>query len=252
MDAVLIALAAAAGAGALWWHQQRQPERVRVRALLATPLDGDAEVVLHVAQHECSQRGQALSTIHALYGLAQDETIVETLRACGHDPEALENRVLAALDEARRVEYPEVTEGFRYLYAYAIHSAHSADRQVTPVDLWAHLDDSDAGDLLEAAGISHDDVLFRLVHKHPAPSLDGQTGDVHVVIRNDDYTTRELVVEIAGGRRSAHDAGSHHGSRHRRPVRVRRRAGEDRARPGADPQGRLSAVDRNRTDLAVL
>jgi ATP-dependent Clp protease adaptor protein ClpS len=193
MDAVLIALAAAAGAGALWWHQQRP---TRTRALLASAFDGDAEVVLHVAQHECAQRGQALSSIHVLYGLVQDEAIVEMLRETGCDPEALENGVLAALDDARRVDTPEVTERFRHLYAHAIYSAQHAGRKASCVDLWAYLRGSDADAVLEAAAVSHVDVLFRLYHKNPPQPLEGFAGDVHVVLRNDDYTTRDFVCEV--------------------------------------------------------
>jgi ATP-dependent Clp protease adaptor protein ClpS len=39
-------------------------------------------------------------------------------------------------------------------------------------------------------------VLFRLYHRNAPQPLDGFTGDVFVVLRNDDYTTREIVVEI--------------------------------------------------------
>jgi len=195
MEAVLIALAAAAGAGALWWHQARP---TRARALLASAFDTDADVALHVAQHECRNRGQALSTIHLLYGLVQDERIIDTLRDTGHDPEGLEDRVLAALDAAPTVAPDiEVTERVQLVYARALYSARSADRKATCVDLWAYLDDSDAEGVLDAAGISHVDVLFRLYHRHAPPDLDAAaTGDVHIVLRNDDYTTRELVVEI--------------------------------------------------------
>jgi ATP-dependent Clp protease adaptor protein ClpS len=193
MDAVLIALAAAASAGALWWHQQRQP---RARALLASAFDGDAEVILHVAQHECAQRNQALSSLHVLYGLLQDETIIEVLRETGHDPEAIENALLKTLDETRPVHPPQVTERFHRLYSHAIYTAQHADRKATRVDLWAYLAGSDAADLLYLIGVEHVEVLFRLYHKHPPPPLDGCAGDVHVVLRNDDYTTRDFVCEV--------------------------------------------------------
>ena len=195
MDAVLIALAAAAGAGALWWQRARPS---RERKLLSSAFDGDAEVALHVAQHECRSRAQALSSIHVLYGLVQDETIVATLVEAGHDPDALESKVLEALDTAQPTS-PDVivTERVQLLYARALYSARTADRKATCIDLWAYLADSDAAAVLGAAGVSHVDVLFRLYHRHGPPAIDGITnGDVHVVLRNDDYTTRELVVEI--------------------------------------------------------
>jgi len=195
MEAVLIALAAAAGAGALWWHQGRPS---RARALLASAFDTEADVALHVAQHECRNRGQALSSIHILYGLIQDERVIAALRDAGHDPSALEDRVLAALDLAG-APAPDitVTERVQLLYARALYSAQAAGRKATCVDLWAYLDDSDAEGVLDAAGVSHVDILFRLYHGHAPPELaEDARGDFLVVIRNDDYTTRELVVEV--------------------------------------------------------
>jgi ATP-dependent Clp protease adaptor protein ClpS len=195
MEAVLIALAAAAGAGALWWQKARP---TRAQKLLASAFDTDAEVALHVAQHECKNRGQALSSIHILYGLIQDETIVAALRDAGHDPEALETRVLAALDGATPSPDPDldVTERVQLLYARALYSAQTANRKATCIDLWAYLAESDAAALLDGTNIAHVDVLFRLYHRHGPQRLDDYAGEVNIILRNDDYTTREIVVEI--------------------------------------------------------
>jgi ATP-dependent Clp protease adaptor protein ClpS len=193
MDAVLLALAAAASAGGLWWYQTRPARRELAEG---SPFDDDAEVVLHVARHEAVSRGQALSSVHILYGLVQDETIVEALRDTGIDPEAFENAVLDALAKPGPMS-SGVTERVRYIYAYALHSAGHADRKGSRVDLWAYLSDSDADSVLSTAGVSHVDVLFRLCHGTGAPPLESiDLSDVHIVLRNDDYTTRDFVCEL--------------------------------------------------------
>jgi ATP-dependent Clp protease adaptor protein ClpS len=189
VDAVLLALAAAAGAGALWWHQSRP---ARVRAQLGSAFDADAEVALHVAGHEARSRAQALSSLHMLYGLVQDEVIVGAIRDAGHDPEALEDRILAGLDATARST--ELTEEIDYVYGRALHSAYAANRKVTCRDLWAYLALSDAAVLLDASDIDHTVILFRLCHGAADPvATPAGPGDVHVVLRNDDYTTREFV-----------------------------------------------------------
>jgi len=191
VDAVLLALAAAASAGALWWHQSRP---ARVRAALESAFDGDAEVALHVAGHEARTRAQSISSIHMLYGLVQDETITSKLGEAGHDPGALEDRALAALDALPASN--ELTEEVDYVYGRAVYSANAAGRKATCVDLWAYLAGSQAAALIEASGISHVAILFRLVHGMTDPDIDVLGGDVHVVLRNDDYTTRDFVCEI--------------------------------------------------------
>jgi ATP-dependent Clp protease adaptor protein ClpS len=200
MDAVLLALAAAASAGGLWWYQARGHRLGgRSAAELGAAFDDDAEVALHVAQHEAVTRGHALSSLHVLYGLVQDERVIEALRAQGHDPEAFENAILEALAVPRPLS-TGVTERVRYIYAYAFHSAEHAGRKASCVDLWAYLADSDADEVLAKAKVSHVDVLFQLCHRMAPPALDSiDLGDVHVVLRNDDYTTRDFVCELLTG-----------------------------------------------------
>jgi ATP-dependent Clp protease adaptor protein ClpS len=192
VEAVLLALAAAAGASALWWHQSRPSRRLRE---LGSPFEADAEVALHVADHEARSRGQSLASIHLLYGLLQDETIASAVRDAGHDPDALEDRVLAAL---ARLPRSEPADEIDHVYGRALHSAGSAGRKVTCRDLWAYLADSTAATLLDRAEIRHVTILFRLCHG-AEPTLDGAEqpgGTVHVVLRNDDYTTRDFVCHI--------------------------------------------------------
>jgi ATP-dependent Clp protease adaptor protein ClpS len=188
VEAVLLALAAAAGAGALWWHQARP------RRALASAFEGDADVALHVAGHEARSRGQAIASVHLLYGLVQDEVITTALRDAGHDPDALEDRTLAALSTIKSAD--ELTEEIDYVYGRALHSAYSHGRKVSCRDLWAYLAGSDAGALIDAAGIDHVAILFRLCHG-AEPAIEAPPGaDVHVVLRNDDYTTRDFVIDV--------------------------------------------------------
>jgi len=194
MDAVLLALAAAASAGGLWWFQSRP----RLRLGAATAWDEDAEIVLHVAQHEARTRAQALSSIHILYGLVQDHMIVEVLRDAGGDPDGFENHILDALAKQTPTS-AGITERAQYMFAYALHTARSAGRKASCLDLWAYLKDSNADELFATAGVSHVDVLFRLAHGSAPPALDAIAPSVHIVLRNDDYTTREFVCELLTG-----------------------------------------------------
>jgi ATP-dependent Clp protease adaptor protein ClpS len=189
VEAVLLALAAAAGAGALWWTQSRP------RRALESMFEPDADVALHVAGHEARSRGQAIASVHLLYGLVQDETITAALRDAGHDPEALEDRTLAALAEIAAHELTLVDE-IEHVYGRAVHAAYAHGRKVSCRDLWAYLAGSRASGLVATAGISHVAILFRLCHgTEPAVELT-TNADVHVVLRNDDYTTRDFVCEI--------------------------------------------------------
>ena len=191
MEAVLLVLAAAAGAGALWWHQARPPRA------LATAFEPEAEVALHVAGHEAQTRGHGLDSLHLLYGLVQDETITTALREGGYDPDALEDRVLAAM--ATMGPTHGILDEPDHVYGAAVHAAYAHGRKVSVRDLWANLADSKAAEILDAAGISHVAILFALCHGSE-PGIDGgSTADVYVVLRNDDYTTREFVCDVLEG-----------------------------------------------------
>lgn len=199
MGALLLAFAAAAGAGGLWWYQARSMRLGgRSYAELPAAFDDDAEVALHVAQHEAVSRGHALSSVHILYGLVQNERVIEALRETGIDPDQFETAILETLGTPRPIS-SGVTERVRLIYAYAFHSAGHAERKPSIVDLWAYLQDSDAVAVLDAAKVSHHDILFRLIHG-AVPSLDTiDLGDLFIVLRNDDYTTGDFVVELLTG-----------------------------------------------------
>jgi ATP-dependent Clp protease adaptor protein ClpS len=190
VDGATIFALVAAGFGALALRRARPRSRLQ----LESPFDGDAEVAMHVAGHEARSRDQMLSTTHVLYGLIQDEAIAGAIRATGGDVDALEDRVLAALD---REVTQEVADTTRRALATAINIADNAGnrRRCGCIDLWAYVARSEH-ELLAAAGIDRVAALFVLYHGAPAPAVDVLGGDVNVVLRNDDYTTREFVCEV--------------------------------------------------------
>lgn len=189
VEAVVFALVAA-GMGALWFrHLRAHHEMTRPRAL-GTVFDTEAEVALHVAAHEARSRGEAMTSLHVLYGLLQDETIASAVRETGGDPSALEDQALAAIDAERELAEDDVHR----VYGYAAGHASHHGRRATATDLWAYLRGSAATRVIDIPTLG--EVLFRLCHgDEPAATALGSS-DVHVVLRNDDYTTQELVTRI--------------------------------------------------------
>jgi ATP-dependent Clp protease adaptor protein ClpS len=189
VDAVVFALVAA-GMGALWWRHLRVHHEVTRPRALGTAFDGDAEVALHVASHEARSRGEPMTSLHVLYGLLQDETIAEAVRVTGGDPSALEDKVLAAIDDK-----PTPTEDdVHRVYGFAAGHASHNGRRATATDLWAYLRGSDAALVIDVATLGK--VLFQLCHgSEPEARIDGNH-DVHVVLRNDDYTTQQFVCHV--------------------------------------------------------
>lgn len=183
--------ALAAGLGAYMWRARR-PEPKQ----LGSAFDGDAEVALHVAGHEARTRGQPLTAYHILYGLLQDEAITDAVRSIECDPDALEDRVIAELDRIPAGSI-ELTDDANELLGHAAGAAHHHGRKAGRVDLAVHVQKSEAAPVLDAA--SWVSVVFLLVHGRKEPQIgqlgDTIAGDVHVVLRNDDYTTIEFVSE---------------------------------------------------------
>ena len=182
--------ALAAGLGAYMWRARRPETRQ-----LGSAFDGDAEVVLHVAGHEARTRGQPVTAYHILYGLLQDEVVTDAVRSVERDPDALEDRVIAELDRIPAGSI-ELTDDANELLGHAAGAAHHHGRKAGRVDLAVHVQRSEAAPLLDDA--SWGGVVFLLVHGRKEPSiseLGGITGDVHVVLRNDDYTTIEFVCD---------------------------------------------------------
>jgi ATP-dependent Clp protease adaptor protein ClpS len=213
VDAVYFALVAA-GMGALWWrHLRVQQGAMQLRSTpraLGTVFDGDAEVALHVAAHEARSRGEVMTSLHILYGLLQDEQISTALREIGSDPSALEDRALLAMDERRPRERDRAHddsedddrsehEDVHRVYGFAAGHASNAGRRATATDLWAYLRGSEAAKLVGMTTVSR--VLFRLCHGSVEESVVRIEGhlDVHVVLRNDDYTTQQFVCSVLEG-----------------------------------------------------
>jgi len=195
VDPLSLLVLAGAGLGAWWLHRyQRSPERLRLRG---SQYETDAEVALHVALHEARSRAHAwLSSLHVLYGLLQDEGVVSAIRRSGGDPDALEDRVLAALDA--HAAGAEAAREAGWILAYAVASAEHTGRATSCTDLWAALSrsSSEGAALVDAVGVNRAAVLFLLFHGEEPEISDGIAGDVHVVLRNDHYTTSEFVCDV--------------------------------------------------------
>jgi ATP-dependent Clp protease adapter protein ClpS len=176
-----------AGFGAYWWRHMRA---ARTRGAARAYFTPDAEVALHVATHEATVRGQELSSIHVLYGLLQDETVTEAIATAGGDPDALEDRVLAALATPPE----DASDDAQRLIARAAAIARHADRLASCTDLWAYLGTTHAAELVDASRLDRAATLFALFHggREPEVTLTDDR-DVLVVLRNDDYTTQEFV-----------------------------------------------------------
>jgi ATP-dependent Clp protease adapter protein ClpS len=175
------------------WQRRREPRR------LEDALDEDAAVVVSVATHEAGSRQHPeLWPIHLLYGLMQDETFTAAIGKLGGDATAIEHRVLAELDRRPPREHDE---GARMETVRVLALAHrGGERKMTSKDLWAYLARTTTGHLVETAEareLTRHALLFALVHgmREPATEMTGRT-DVHVVLRNDDYTPRDFVTEV--------------------------------------------------------
>jgi len=187
-DAGYIAIVVAS-LGAYWWRHLRPARPQLTVGDLFAP---DAEVALHVATHEATARRQAMSSIHLLYGLLQDETVVAAITQVGGQPDTLEDRVLAALDAP-----PAAPEDVGAMIDFVAAQAHHAGRQATCTDLWAALRGSRAAALLDDAGFDRRAALFVLFHGHAEADLVvSDARDVLVVLRNDHYTTQVFVCGV--------------------------------------------------------
>ena len=192
---VLELLLATAGIGALfsWPSLERRRHRRQHEAFLRT-LDASVEIALGVAMHEATTRRQPVSPVHLLYGLLQDETFTGAIVKLGGDAEAIEASVHGVLDRAVPESIDPRDANISLARASVVAQHHA--RRATTADLWRFLIETAAAKLIEDAGVSPVAVLFVLVHGmvEPAPVIDEPY--VHVVLRNDDYTTFDLVHEI--------------------------------------------------------
>ena len=178
-----------AGFGAYWWrHLRPRADDATTRELFLP----DAEVALHVAIHEASSRRQDLSSLHVLYGLLQDEAVVAAIVTAGGDPDALEDRVLAALAAP-----PDHDDHGGSLAGRAATIARHGGRRASCTDLWATLAGSNAARLIDDSKLDRGGTLFALFHGGRAPDIAlPDARDVLVVLRNDHYTTQQFVCEV--------------------------------------------------------
>jgi len=190
-------LAASVGASYGWWKLQQIRDR---RLQLERPrFDADLEVAITVAQHEARTRNHAhLWPLHLIYGLLQDEAFTAAIARCGGDATAMENHVQDELDRHKDPVDDEAGQEAAHALGIAYAHARWAERSATCTDLWSRLARTDAARAAAKAGhVDSIALLFLLVHGMPEQSTDlPDRVDVHVVLRNDDYTTKEFVVDI--------------------------------------------------------
>jgi ATP-dependent Clp protease adaptor protein ClpS len=190
---ILGLLVAGAGASWGWWQLQRRRWAKVSKRELERILDGDSQIVFSVASHAVTSRGQPeMWPLHLLYGLLQDESFKTALTALGGDPDAVETKVLARLDELKTLDggHAQLIETLNRAFT----TAHISHRQISIADLGSRVAYTDAGSLI---GVEPYELCFRLVHGLPLPptELPGRT-DVAVVLRNDNHTTFEFVMAI--------------------------------------------------------
>lgn len=206
MEEVVSTLLAAVGLGVMWWRYGRRARR-HARSdsrALAEHLDEDAQVILHVAAHEAEVRQQSMAPLHLLFALVQDEEIAAAIRAAGGDAAATEDRIRTAVDAGgvtggaapdHEAGQRTAVRAIRWSAAVARQNGRRAGR----ADLWAGLVrlDGPVMDLVRAGGVRAVDVLCVLVHgsAEEEPPADDR-GAVQVVLVNDDFSTKDVVVEI--------------------------------------------------------
>lgn len=189
---VLGILLALTGLG-LFGANLRQVGRVRrARALLA-PVDGDVEVALGVAAHVARDHASDVLPIHVVYGLVQDATVIEAIGRLGGDAEAIDRALLDHLEAtplARELALDEPTAPLAIATARVYARHHGRD--TTLADVWHALAGTRAAALI---GVPPARLARALVHgdDEPRAELAHETA-VHVVLRNDDYTTFEFVI----------------------------------------------------------
>jgi ATP-dependent Clp protease adaptor protein ClpS len=173
---------------ALAWRRLWSPRRVEI------PADPDAQVVFHVARHEANQRRQAVTPLHLLYGLLQHEGFVAAVERAGGDATAIEHRIVEKLDTTPGLDDSAIAAT---VLDTAIAVAHHNGRLASCTDIWAYLSRTEAGRVMELDQVDPIAVLFLLAHGIREQDLSLSTAsEVHVVLRNDDYTSFELVAQV--------------------------------------------------------
>jgi ATP-dependent Clp protease adapter protein ClpS len=159
-------------------------------------VDADVELALHVATREAQARGQAVGQLHLLHGLLRVDAVGAAIAKLGGDAPAMELHVLGELDRA--VAGAGLDDDARSGLERAIATAVYHDRHATVAGVWVRLDRALVARAAAAGGIDARELRFQLVHGYGETDLDQPrlTDVVHVVIRNDDHTSMELVVRV--------------------------------------------------------
>ncbi len=165
----------------LTWRRNRRTPRLSAGIGVLDNFDVDAAVAIHVAHREAAERRLPVTPTHLLYGLLQTEAFAALL---GERARAVEDHVVAALGE-RPVDFALGVE----IEAHTALAAKHAHRLATITDLWFRLARTTAAELVPDPNA----VLFQLVHRLPEPPAAHADPEVHVVIRNDDYTPMRFV-----------------------------------------------------------
>ena len=195
VEALVLLLGAFGATGALWTLQARARLREDAQRAkqIATWLDEEMQVALALAKHAASSRQQPFAPIHVLYALVQAESVADAIRALGGDPSAIEAAIDNALDRVAPAGDGDPRDGNKLL-GTALGLARAHEREMTLADTLNQLVHTPLAALLDAPPVSAAGLLFQLVHgEQPPVALFGETY-VHVILRNDDYTTQDLVV----------------------------------------------------------
>ena len=196
MEAIVLLVSAFGASGALWaWQNRaRMREDAARKKQIATMLDESMQVALELAKHAASTRNQPLAPLHVLYAIVQDEAVAAAIDELGGDRAALDNALDNALDTLDPRTDPRAG---KQLLGSGLGLAHATGRMMTLADALIMLDRTGHAKLLDAPPLSAHALVFRLVHgtTPPEATLPRET-HVHVVLRNDDYTTQDFVVHV--------------------------------------------------------
>ena len=159
-------------------------------------IDPDVDLALHVASREAQSRGQAIGSLHLLSGLLRVDAVAAAIAKLGGDAPAMEVHVLGELDRAPAGA--GIDDLARRGLEGEIAAAVNQGRRATAAGVWVRLDRDVVARAVAAGGVDPRALLFQLVHGYAEDDLDRprQSPVVHVVLRNDDHTTMDLVVRV--------------------------------------------------------
>ena len=195
MEAFVLLISSFAASGVLWTWQNRariREEKLRQKQL-ATMLDDDMQVALHLAKHAAISRNQPLGPLHVLYAVTQDEKVAAAIAKLGGDPAALEAAITDQLEQA--VHDLDPRDGNKVL-GTALGIAHGHARPMTCIDALVMVQRTPAGALLDQPPLTGDALVFELVHGDLPPVTLPRETHVHVVLRNDDYSPMQLIKHV--------------------------------------------------------